>query len=149
MRHIFGCGIFAYPQFILDLGVPLPWFFVITGLFTVNYIDIVIFECYPGWLPSEKCWPSMGYFSSCPGGSPGFCFCGAWQVLLLLQNSFVCLWDCFEVWGNILESSQFFRSRRPFIIRGSFKKVCDVYHIIIHVWFQIFQSTHLSRIRGA
>ena len=63
MRHILGCGIFAYPQLVLDLGVPLPWFFIITGLFIVNHVHIIIFECYPGWLPSKTCWSSMGYFS--------------------------------------------------------------------------------------
>ena len=63
MRHVLGCGIFTHPQFALDLGVPLHWFFIITGFFIVNHVDIVILECYPGWLPSKTCWPSTGYFS--------------------------------------------------------------------------------------
>ena len=85
VRHILGCGIFAYPQFILDLGMPLPWFFIVTGLFIVNYIDIIIFECYPEWLPSKTCWPSMGYLSLVQENPPDFfsvglgrycCWCG-------------------------------------------------------------------------
>ena len=43
--------------------VSLPWFFVVAGLFIIHDIDIIIFKCHPGWLPSETCWPSMGYFS--------------------------------------------------------------------------------------
>ena len=50
-------------QFVLDLGVPLPCFFIITGFFIINHVDIIILECYPGWLPSKTCWPSMGYFT--------------------------------------------------------------------------------------
>ena len=63
MGHVLGCGIFAHPQFVSDLEVPHPWFFIITGFFVINHVDIVILECYPGWLPSKTCWPSMGYFS--------------------------------------------------------------------------------------
>ena len=61
--HILGCGIVAYFQFILDLRVSLPRFFIIVSFFIINHIYIVILECYSGWLPSQTCWPSMGYFS--------------------------------------------------------------------------------------
>ena len=63
MGHILGCRIVAYFQFVLDLRVPLPWFFIIISFFIVNHIYIIILECYNGWLPSQTCWPSTGYFS--------------------------------------------------------------------------------------
>ena len=63
MGHILGCRIFAHPQFVLDLGVPLPWFFINTSFFIINHVYIIILECYPGWLPSQTCWPTMVYIS--------------------------------------------------------------------------------------
>ena len=59
----FGSRIVTYSQFVLDLRVPLTWFFIIISFFIINHIYIIILECYPGWLPSQTCWPSMGYFS--------------------------------------------------------------------------------------
>ena len=63
MGDILRYGIAAYFQFILDLRVSLPWFFITVSFFIIDHIYIVIFECYPGWLPSQTCWPSTGYFS--------------------------------------------------------------------------------------
>ena len=45
-----------------------------------------------------------GVLFSCPGGSPGFQFYEAWQVLLP-QHSWPNMWGCFEVWGSVLELS--------------------------------------------
>ena len=136
----------------MELGVPLPWFFIIARLFIVHYVDVIVFECYPGWLPSKTCWPSKGYFSfvweNLPDfGSVGFtryccCCCSIhWYIsraVLWCGALFLSCW---------VSSSCLFRSRRPFFIRGSFKKVSHVYHIIIHVCFQIFQNTCFSKKR--
>ena len=114
MRYILGCGIFAYPQFILDLGVPLPQFFIVAGLFIVNYIDVIVFECYPGWLSSKTCWPSTGYFSFVQENPPDFssvglgryccCCCGICQyvcraVLRCGALFLSCLGDLFSLGG--------------------------------------------------
>ena len=120
MRHILGCRVVTYLQFVLDLGVPLPWFFIITSFFIINHVYIVILECYPGWLPSQTCWPSMGYFSlvqedpldlsSMRLGRCHHCsihgqICGAVSRCGAVSLCCVCL----------------FRSRRPFIIGGPFQ----------------------------
>ena len=55
LGHILGSGIVAYFQFILDLRVPLLWFFIIVSFFIINHIYIIIDKCYPGWLPSQTC----------------------------------------------------------------------------------------------
>ena len=31
--------------------------------FIINDVNIIVSESYPGWLPSETSWPSMGYSS--------------------------------------------------------------------------------------
>ena len=122
-------GFLTYPQFVLDLGVPLPWFFIITGLFTVNYVDIIILECYPGWLPSKTCWTSMGYFSVVQ------------EDPLDLSSVRLDRCHCQSVHGQICGAVlrcgavslcwvRLFQSRRLFIIGGPFRIVCNIYKCI-------------------
>ena len=113
----------------------LPWYFIIVSFFIIDHIYIVILECYPGWLPSQTCWPSTGYFSlvwenppnlssmrlgrccCCSGIHGQICGavlrCGA--VSLSCHMCHVCL----------------LRSRRPFIIGRSFRIVRNVYNFIV------------------
>ena len=138
MGHILRCGIVAYFQFILDLRVSLPQFFITVSFFIIDHIYIIILECYPGWLPSEICWPSSGYLSlvwedpldlsSMRFGRCCCCcihglICGA--VLRCGALSLSCPVCCVSL----------LRSRRPFIIGRPFRIVCNVYDIIVHVWF--------------
>ena len=134
MRHILGCGIVAYLQFVLDLRVPLPWFFIITSFFIVNHVYIIILECYPGWLPSQTCWPSTGYFSL------------VWEDPSNLSTMRLGRCHCCSIHGQIcgavlrcgavsLCNVHLFRSRRPFIIGGPFRIVCNIYNVIVHIWF--------------
>ena len=109
-----------------DLGVPLPWFFIITSFFIINHVYIIILECYPGWLPSQTCWPSRGTFllsrripQSLSPMRLGRCcchsihgqICGAVLRCGAVSLCHICL----------------FRSRRPFIIGGPFRIVCNIY----------------------
>ena len=118
--HILGCRIVAYFQFALDLRVPLPWFFIIASFFIINHIYIIL-ECYPGWLPSQTCWPSTGYFSL------------VWEDPLDLGSMRLGRCHCHSIHGQICGAVlrcgavsltccmchvHLFRSRRPFIIGG-------------------------------
>ena len=51
---------FHTPLIYTELWVSFFWFFI---LFIINNILIIVSKCNPGWLPSETCWPSMGYLS--------------------------------------------------------------------------------------
>ena len=126
MRYILGCRIFANPQFVLDLGVPLPWFFIITGFIIINHVDIVILECYPGWLPSKTCWPSMGYFSFVWEDPPDLSSMRLSRLLCCSVHGQIC--------GAVLRCGAvslfhvcLFRSRRPFIFGGPFRIVYNIY----------------------
>ena len=60
MGHILSCWVVSYFQFILNPGMPFPWFFV---LFVIYDIDVIVSKCYPGWLSSKTSWPTTGYSS--------------------------------------------------------------------------------------
>ena len=136
--HILGCGIVANFQFILDLRASLPQFFIIVSFFIIDHIYIVILEHYPGWLPSQTCWPSMGYFSLVWEDPPdlismrlGRCCCCSIHGQIcgaVLRCGAVSL-SCHMHHVSLL------RSRRPFIIGGPFRIVHNVYNVIICVWF--------------
>ena len=122
MRYILGCGIFAYPQFIFDLGLPHPWLFIITGLFIINYVDIIVFECYPGWLPSKTCWPSTGYFSLVQEDPLDFDFVGLGRYCCCCGIHLYICGTVLRCGAMSLSQVSLFRSRRPFTIRGLSKK---------------------------
>ena len=69
MGHVLSCRVVSYFQFILNLGMPFPWFFV---LFIIYNIDVIFSKCYPGWLPSKASWPTTGYSSLIWKGPPNF-----------------------------------------------------------------------------
>ena len=138
VEHILGCGMVAYFKFILDLRVSLPWFFITVSFFIINHIFIIILECYSRWLPSQTCWPSMGYFSL------------VWEDPPDLGSTRLDRCCCHSVHGQICGAVlrcgavslschmchvSLFRSRRPFIIGGPFRIVHNVYNIIVCVWF--------------
>ena len=103
-----------------------PWFFIITGLFIINHVDIIIFECYPGWLPSKTCWPSTGYFSLVWEDPP--------DLSSMRLNRCHCQSIHGQICGAVLRCGamslcqvSLFRSRRPFIIGGPFRIICNIY----------------------
>ena len=107
--------------------MPLPLVFIVAGLFIVNYIDVIIFKCYPGWLPSKTCWPSTGYFSFVQENPSDFssvglgryccCCCSIhWYVGRAVLRCGALFLSC------QVSSCCLFRSRRPFFIRGLSKK---------------------------
>ena len=133
MGHVLGCRIFAHPQFVLDLGVPFSWFFIITGFFIIIHVDIIILECYPGWLLSKTCWPSRGYFSLVQEDPPDLCSMRLSRCHCCSIHGQVCgtVLRC----GAVFFVSCSFRSRRPFVIEGPFGIVCDLYNVFVCVQF--------------
>ena len=69
MGHVLSCWVVSYFQFILNLGMPFPWFFV---LFIIYNIDVVVSKCYPGWLSSKTSLLTTGYSSFIWEGPPNF-----------------------------------------------------------------------------
>ena len=100
------------------------WFFI---FFVINNINVIVSKCNPGWLPSETCWLSMGYFSFIQKNPPDFISVGFYRYCW-------CSWGFhWYVGGTVLRCGALllscwlcviglFRSRRPLFIWGSFEK---------------------------
>ena len=131
MGHVLGCWVVTYPQLVLNLGVSLPWFFI---LFIFYDIDVIVSKCYPGWLPSETSWPSTGY-SSFVWEDPQTSFLWGLAGGVVDTELFGVCVGYSEVWGIALNYFSLFRSRRPLFILGSVKEVGHVYHVVISISF--------------
>ena len=74
----------------IEPWMSLPWFFI---FLIIYYIYIIISKCYPGWLPSETSWPSMGYSSFVWEDPPNFISVGLAGGVVDTEP-LVCVWDC-------------------------------------------------------
>ena len=57
LGHVFGSRIVLDFWFVLNLRVPLFWFFLGIAISIIDHINVIILKCYPGWLSSQTCWP--------------------------------------------------------------------------------------------
>ena len=70
--HIFGSWVFSYFKFVKYPYVSLLQFFVGVTLFSIHHVNVIVSECYPGWLFLETCRPSVGHSSFVQEDSPDF-----------------------------------------------------------------------------